>query len=268
MVEEKIYEIPLKDIQVAETNVRHTEVDKDLDELAASIKKHGLLQPVLLLGEYGEPPYKVIVGQRRFLAHQKLKKAAIKATFAGEMNALEASIRSLAENMCRVELNHADAAEAVTNLFKKFDRDAHKVAAETGLSLPKVRQYIHIQERASQKMKDDLRARKVHPQDIQRALKASGEDVKKAERLLEKMQDLTGYQKKRIVEIGENNPKATVDKILEEAKKPRVERQILIKLSESARLGLEKAAKQLAMDPDEVAAQALEEWLSKKGFIG
>jgi len=65
-----IYEIPLRDIKISDNNVRLHDPGKDLEELAASIKRHGLLQPVVLLGDYGKPPYKLISGQRRFLAHQ------------------------------------------------------------------------------------------------------------------------------------------------------------------------------------------------------
>jgi len=41
----------------------------------------------------------------------------------------------------------------------------------------------------------------------------------------------------------------------------------MVKLSEKARQGLKKASDELAMSPDDVAAHALEDWLSKQGFI-
>ena len=37
---DKIYEIDLGDIEISDLNVRHSNPLKDLDELAASIKKH------------------------------------------------------------------------------------------------------------------------------------------------------------------------------------------------------------------------------------
>jgi ParB family chromosome partitioning protein len=110
MSPEQIYNIKIKEIRIARTNVRQTEKDKELDELKASIKKHGLLQPVILLGTFDNPPYSLIVGQRRFLAHQELGKETIRARFAGKLTDVQQTIRSLVENMVRVELNHADAA--------------------------------------------------------------------------------------------------------------------------------------------------------------
>src|SRR5205823_3866880 len=103
---------------VSEDNVRHQEVTKDLDELAASIKRHGLLQPVVLNGEYGNPPYDLITGQRRFLAHQQiLGWPKIRAVFAGKLNETDAVVRSLVENLQRVQLGYDDTARAVTYLY-------------------------------------------------------------------------------------------------------------------------------------------------------
>jgi ParB family chromosome partitioning protein len=270
MTEQTIYKIPINQITISDANVRHSEPGRDLEELAASIRKHGLLQPVVLMGEYGNPPYQLIVGQRRFLAHRDiLHKDMIRATFAGKLNPVQARIRSLVENMHRLDLNHADAAEAITYLYKRLDKDERKVRAETGLSLQRIRQYVDIQERASPKMKEKLRQRKVKPPDVQRALRAASGDVDKAERLLEKVQkySFTRYQKERLVEYGEAHPKADIDTIIEEAQRPRVERIFSVKLPDRVRAGLAKAADKLAMNPEEVAVQALEEWLSKKGFL-
>lgn len=265
---DEIQNIPIEEINVSDWNVRRSEQEKDLEELAASIAKHGLLQPVVLMGE--RPPYQLIIGQRRFLAHRDiLRKKNIRAVFVGKLDRVQASIRSLVENMTRTDLNHADAAEAITYLYKQLRRDERKVKAETGLSLQRIRQYVDIEERASVKMKQKLRSKQVSPADVQRVLSAASGDIEKADRLLEKMekQKLTVYQKKRMVEYGEEHPHAHDDTIIEEALRPAVERTILVKLSSQARAGLEKAAEKLAMSPDEVAGRAVEDWLLRKGFI-
>jgi len=85
MNDNMIYEIKLSAIQISEQNVRKTNAEKELEELMENIKKYGLFQPVVLLGNPGKPPYKLIVGQRRFLAHKRLKKETIKAVFAGDL---------------------------------------------------------------------------------------------------------------------------------------------------------------------------------------
>lgn len=265
-----IYEIKLSDIEIGKFNVRHSNVMKDLDELAASIKKHGLLQPIVLLGIKDSPPYKLIVGQRRFLAYEiKLKEKTIRAVFAGKLNKEQATLRSLAENLQRVELNHADTADAITMLYKKFDKDERKVQRETGLSLRKIRDYIKIKEQASEKMKEKLARKTITLIDVKRALRAAQGNIKKAEELLDLMEEypLTKYQKKRIVEYGERDKSASAKKIIEDATRRRVEQSIMVSLPEEVRNGLEKATKKLSIEAEDIVSDVLQKWLSDQGFI-
>jgi ParB family chromosome partitioning protein len=264
-----VYPIPLKDIVVSDDNVRsQPEPDEGLQELADSIRRHGQLQPVLLIGEYGKRKYQLIVGQRRFLAHRDiLKTKEIKAIFVEKMSNTEAKVCSLVENMCRADLTYKDAADAITALYKEFGNNDRRVAKETGLSLKKVRQYIYIEERASPETKRKLDEGSVKPVDAQRALQAASDDTRKADALLERMQKYDKHQKQRMVEYGRQNPKAPVKEIIERAEEPMIERQLVVKLSDRARNGLLAAAKKMSMEPDEVAATAVEEWLSSRGFM-
>ncbi len=269
MGDDKIYVIKIKDIDVSDKNVRHSNPLKDLDELAASIKKHGLLQPVVILGQYGQLPYELIAGQRCFLAHKQiLNKKTIKAVFVGNLTKNQAILRSLVENVQRVELNHADTAKAITELYLLFQKDDRKVQKETGLSLRKVCDYIQIEERASKKMKRKLREGKVTTADVKRALRAAQDSIKKAEELLDLMEQypLTKYQKTRIIQYGENHKKASAKKIIEEAMRPRVEQKIMISLPTGIRTALEKATKDFSMDAEEIVTDILKQWLSDQGY--
>jgi ParB/RepB/Spo0J family partition protein len=271
MTDDRIHDIPVNDIEIGDKNVRHDPLENDdLRQLADSIKLIGQLQPVMLRGNYGSPPYELIIGQRRFMAiKQILKKKEIKATFSGRISNTDALIKSLAENMCRVELSYKDAADAITELYKHFGRDDRKVVDATGFSLQRVRQYIYIEERASSTTKAKLRQEKVTRVDVHRALRAASDDVVKADKLLDLMGQykLDGHEKKRAVDYGQSHPRASAEEIIKRAKEPIVERQFLVKLSDKARAALLKAAEKLSMAPDELAAQAVEEWLSSKGFV-
>jgi ParB/RepB/Spo0J family partition protein len=267
---DNIHDVLLKDIRLSNLNVRRTNVEKDLDELAASIKRRGLLQPVILLGTYGSPPYKLIAGQRRFLAHQKLKRPSIAAVFAGDLDDTDATLLSLVENLQAVDLNHADSAKAITSLYEAYDKDEQKVQKETGLSLRRIRDYLTIESQASPKMKQKLRKGDVTPSDVKRALRAAQGNITKAERLLDLMStcELTKHQKKRIIEYGEAHQAASADKILEEARRPRVEQSIVVSLPDDLRKGLEKATRQLELEADDILMEIIHDWLSKQGFIG
>ena len=78
------------------------------------------MQPIVLRGTYGFSPYDVIVGQRKFLAHQYLEADTIKAVFAGDISDTQALILSLSENLLRQEMNHADIARAVRSFTKNL----------------------------------------------------------------------------------------------------------------------------------------------------
>jgi hypothetical protein len=105
--------------------------------------------------------------------------------------------------------------------------------------------------------------------DVQRALDATSDDQKKADELLEmiKSYKLDTHQKKRMVIVGREHPAASAKTIIEKALKPVVEQSVTVRLSDTVRAGLAVASGHLTMAPDEVAAKAIEEWLSSKGFI-
>lgn len=267
---EQIYEISLKDIRISSNNVRLTDPTKDLDELAASIKLHGLLQPVVLLGEYGKPPYELISGQRRFLAHQQILQAeTIRAVFAGNLSKTEAVVRSLVENLQRVELDYDDTAKAVTYLYEKLGKDERKVQKETGLSLRKIRDLILIKARATPRMQELLTQKKVSLADIKRAIRAAQDNLHKAEELLELIikHKPTAHQKRRIVTYGERNKALSAERILSDAMKPHIEQNIIISLSEDLLQGLEKATESLSIEPEELAVKVLTDWLRVQGFV-
>lgn len=263
-----IHDIKLADIWISSCNVREANSQVGLDELAASIKKHGLLQPIVLRGKYGTPPYELIAGQRRFLAHQRLKAKKIRAVFAGDIDDTQAILLSLVENLQTVDLNHADSAHAITDLYERYGKDERRVQRETGLSIQTIRDYLRIEAQATPKMKRLMNENKVTKADVKRALRAAIGNVKKAETLLELMaeQPLTKHQKKRVVEYGTQNQRATAKRILSEAIRPRVEQSILVSLPENIRLGLEKAIEEFDQEAEEIVADVLQDWLQQQGY--
>ncbi len=266
---DKIYELDLDDIDISNANVRHSDPKIELDELADSIKKHGLLQPVVLLGEYGHPRYKLITGQRRYLAHKRLGKEKIRAVFAGKLNRTQAVVRSLVENLQRVELDYTDTARAITDLYKDFDRNERKVQQETGLSIKKIREYIQIDAQATPAIKNQIHAGKITPTDVKRALRAAQGDSEKAEEIVDLIIELkpTKHEKNRIVLYGEQSKSFSAKHIMNEAMKPHVEETIIISLSDDVRRALLKATKKLSMEPEDLASKVLSDWLTAQGFF-
>ena len=92
----EIKEIPLKTLIIGKGQVRVRDVGKDIDELADSIKKQGLLQPIVVC-ESDEPgKYEILTGQRRFLAHKVLQLEKITACILDEkVDEIEAKLISV-----------------------------------------------------------------------------------------------------------------------------------------------------------------------------
>ncbi len=271
MAEEKIYDVPIKHIRdVAKTglNVRRTDRNSGVEDLAKSIRKHKLLQPILLRGEFGKPPYDLIVGHRRLAAHRLINRRVIKARFKpADYDDFKARVDSLIENMQRVELNHADTAEAITAMYNKYKKNDRKVADDLGLPLRTVRDYIKIEERASDYAKDLLRRRRVKKADVKRAIDAAQGNLRKADKLLDAMPDLYGHERTRVVDYGKEHPKASADEIIREAKKGRAIKTIVLSIEPKIDSALKKAEQRLYMNREEIASKALEEWLVENGFL-
>ncbi|MXZ13392.1 MAG: ParB/RepB/Spo0J family partition protein [Candidatus Dadabacteria bacterium] len=73
-------ELPLDDLVIGKGQVRTSEIGKDIEELANSIRVQGLLQPIVVCkSEEQSGKWEILTGQRRFLAHKLLEKESITA---------------------------------------------------------------------------------------------------------------------------------------------------------------------------------------------
>jgi len=102
---------------------------------------------------------------------------------------------------------------------------------------------------------------------VKRAIAAAQGNLGKADRLLDKMPELYGHEKKKAVDYGKEHPKASDDEILREAKKGRSLKTIVLSIEPKIDDALEKAEQKLYMNREEIAGKALEEWLIEKGFL-
>lgn len=267
----KVLDVPLSDIRLDGINVRSDLQSpfslEGIEELAENIKINGLLQPIVLRGVEGKPPYDVIVGQRRFLAHQKLNAPSIKATFTGNLDNIQSLLLSLSENMCRQEMNFNDTSNAITKLYNHYGKDEYKVQAHTGFSIRMIRSHIKIVEQATDKIKSYLKQGTISMSDAKRAIDASQGNAKKADELIDQLSKLTKYEKNRLVEAGSKKPNASADELLADAKKPRLEETLILNLPPKIHKALVEASKQLSLELEEVTMNALISWLQVHEFL-
>jgi len=142
----EIKEIKLSEIRISDLNTRKdleagTE-DSSLIDLVNSIKGKGLLSPITVR-KSRDNTYDLIVGQRRFLACQKLGWASIPAIVRDFSDDTDATILSLIENVHRADMGSMDKARAYRAIYEKY-KDYNKVASETGVSAPTIKKYLSL----------------------------------------------------------------------------------------------------------------------------
>lgn len=85
--------------------------DSGLDELAASIRGQGLLNP-LILRPRDDGRHEIVAGQRQYLACRRLGMKTVVAVVKLDMDDDEVVVTSLVENVHRAEMNPMDKARA------------------------------------------------------------------------------------------------------------------------------------------------------------
>ncbi len=111
-----IVEIPLENIQPNPYQPRKHFENESLKELADSIKKDGLIQPVIVV-EDGLDGYILVAGERRFRASKLAKTGSIKAIVL-DITKEQMQQYALIENIQREDLNPIELAQSYEALIK------------------------------------------------------------------------------------------------------------------------------------------------------
>lgn len=127
-----IQQVAVELIQRNPRQPRLTFKDDELNELAASIREHGVIQP-LIVSPNGDGSFILIAGERRLQASQKagLKTVPVIARHANNQELLELA---LVENVQRADLNAMEEAEAYRQLVEDFGLSHEAVAKRVGKS--------------------------------------------------------------------------------------------------------------------------------------
>jgi ParB family chromosome partitioning protein len=148
--------VPIEYLRPNPRNPRRNYADTELDELAASIKQHGIIQPVVVRPLRGvKDSYEIIAGERRWRAAQRaaLHEIPIVPVEASDSEALELAI---IENVQRSDLNPLEEAGGYQALASDYGHSHEEIARIVGksrshvtntlrlLKLPEpVKAYIH-----------------------------------------------------------------------------------------------------------------------------
>jgi len=135
--------IPITQIQPNPSQPRTEINNESLQELAASIREHGIIQPLILTKDNGEELYTLVAGERRLRAAKiaGLESVPVIIREASDQERLELA---LIENIQRENLTPLEAAEAYQRLNDEFGLQQDQIADRVGKSRVAVTNTIRL----------------------------------------------------------------------------------------------------------------------------
>ncbi|MDD2522646.1 MAG: ParB/RepB/Spo0J family partition protein [Anaerolineaceae bacterium] len=130
---DKVVQVPIANISPNPHQPRKQFDGEALEELAISIREHGIIQPLILIPAEEANRYTLIAGERRLRAAKIARLSAVPAIIrsATEQQQLEFAI---IENVQREDLNPLERARAFQNLLDGFSLTHDEIAKRVGKS--------------------------------------------------------------------------------------------------------------------------------------
>lgn len=125
----RVQKIVLDDIKPNPDQPRREVGAEGLSELTASVKRHGVLQPIIVVRH--DNGYRIVAGERRWRAAKAAKLSHIPA-IVRSLEELEQIELALIENIQRVDLTPLEQATAVYRLQHQFNLELEKIAEKLG----------------------------------------------------------------------------------------------------------------------------------------
>ena len=249
-------DIPLDKIvlDTSQARQRDTTVEPD-DDLVRNIRKHGLISPIVVRRlESGQ--YQLLIGQRRFRAHEVLKLPTIRAHVVDQyINEYDAKMISLVENVARKDMKKADLMDAVQFFMERY-HSTLVVAEELGLHPNTVRKYIHAA-RLPEEILADVRKNEYKLGNALKALQALGNDetsvdVSMLREIALEMEKLSPQGKKKFIEIKKREPESPPSVVATKAKQRAETHKIDLRVTDDQleRIGAYKKREEITRDED------------------
>ena len=263
-------EISLDDLVIGRGQARTDRPGHDIEALADSIEKLGLLQPIVVCKAEDGIKWEILTGQRRFLAHKHLKLDKIYAAVLDKrVSEEEAKAISITENLMRRELTRRELTDSITFLYNKY-ASIKDVVKATGLPEQKVRDHVNYP-RLINELKELVDSNTV---DINSALLAQDasthDDVTNTDDailLAREMVPMSGVQRKRLKKSRKENPEKPVEDVVEDSKTGLKVTQVIVTLSQDTHKALKQVAKEDDTSLDDAATEMIEKSLADRGMF-
>lgn len=141
--DERVQKVLIQDIKPNKAQPRQSFDKQSLIELAESIKRHGILQPLVITITEENGPYMIIAGERRWRAAQLAKLERVPAIIrtAKELEQLEIA---LVENVQRVDLSPLEQAASIQRLHDQFTMEYDVIAKRLGKAASTVQNIVRL----------------------------------------------------------------------------------------------------------------------------
>jgi ParB family chromosome partitioning protein len=139
--EKSATEVSIDEIRAGRFQPRRGISEEKLDELAQSIREHGVVQPILVRRVAGG--YEIVAGERRWRAAVKVGLSTIPAVVR-ELSDSQTMEIGLVENLQREDLNPVEEAEAYRRLLDDFGLTQDEVARRIGKSRAQVANTVRL----------------------------------------------------------------------------------------------------------------------------
>jgi len=136
--------VPIEFVKPNPRNPRRVFADAELDELAASIRERGIIQPILVRNARGTmDQYEIVAGERRWRAAPRAGRHDVPVILL-EVSDKEALELAIIENVQRADLNPLEEANGYASLAEEFNYSQDEIAKIVGKSRPHVANTLRL----------------------------------------------------------------------------------------------------------------------------
>lgn len=135
--------LPLTALHPNRRQPRQIFADQELDELAASIRAQGVIQPLVVSAD-GDGTYTIVAGERRFRAARRAGLSEVPVVVRQASSDRELLELALVENLQRADLGPLEEAEAYRALQDDFGLTQEQLAERVGKSRPAVANALRL----------------------------------------------------------------------------------------------------------------------------
>lgn len=133
--------VGINDIKPNSTQPRKTFDEEKLEELAASIERHGLIQPIVLRAS--GKGYEIVAGERRWRAARLVGLKEVPC-IVKELTDEENMLLAIIENMQREDLNPIEEAEGIRQMIETYGLTQEQVSYSVGKSRPYITNCLRL----------------------------------------------------------------------------------------------------------------------------